>query len=210
MEYNSQRGFLRLKEYGRHIQNLVEHAISLENKEERQDVVNHVIQIMGNLNPHLKNVDDFKHLLWDHLHIMADFKLDVDSPYPLPSKEVLFAKPEKFYYPAKLNKFKHYGKNIVSMIDKAAEMEEGDKKQGYTKCIANYMKIVHNNWNSETVTDETIINDLSILSQDQLHLSDEVTLNKVAPAKKKFTNTRNTRHKGKPFANKNKNYTRSK
>ena len=210
MEYNSQRGFLRLKEYGRHIQNLVEHAISLDNKAERQDVVNHIIHIMGNLNPHLKNVDDFKHLLWDHLHIMADFKLDVESPYPLPSKEVLFAKPEKFYYPAKVNRFRHYGKNIVSMIDKATEMEEGDKKQGYTKCIANYMKIVHNNWNNETVTDETIINDLSILSKDKLHLSDEVTLNKVAPTKKKFTNTRNSRHKGKNYPNKNKNYTRSK
>jgi hypothetical protein len=212
MEYNSQRGFLRLKEYGRHIQNLVEHAISLENKEERQDVVNHIINIMGNLNPHLKNVDDFKHLLWDHLHIMADFKLDVDSPYPLPSKEVLFAKPEKFYYPVKVNRFRHYGKNIISMIDKATEMEEGDKKQGYTKCIANYMKIVHNNWNNETVTDETILNDLSILSKDQLHLGDETTLNKVAPTKKKFTNNnnRNSRHKSKNYTNKSKNYSRGK
>jgi hypothetical protein len=210
MEYNSQRGFLRLKEYGRHIQNLVEHAISLEDKEKRQDVVNQIINIMGNLNPHLKNVDDFKHLLWDHLHVMADFKLDVDSPYPLPSKEVLFAKPETFYYPEKVNRFRHYGKNIISMIEKAIEMEEGEKKHGYTKCIANYMKIVHNNWNSETVTDETIINDLSILSKNQLHLSDEITLNKVSPVKKKYTNNRNnTRHKSKNYS-KNKNYSRSK
>lgn len=210
MEYNSQRGFLRLKEYGRHIQNLVEYAISIDNKEKRQDVVDHIIHIMGNLNPHLKNVDDFKHLLWDHLHIMADFKLDVDSPYPLPSKEVLFAKPERFYYPAKVNRFKHYGKNVVSMIDKASAMEEGEKKLAFTKCIANYMKIVHNNWNSENVSDETIINDLGILSNHQLKLSDEVTLNKVAPVKKKFSNNRNSRHKGKNYSNKNKNYSRSK
>lgn len=213
MEYNSQRGHLRLKEYGRHIQNLVEHAISLDNRAERQDVVDHIIHIMGNLNPHLKNVEDFKHLLWDHLHIMADFKLDVDSPYPLPEKEVLFAKPEKFYYPEKNSRFRHYGKNILSMIEKAIEMEDGEKKAGYTKCIANYMKIVHNNWNSETVTDETIINDLEILSKNQLHLDDAVTLNKVAPSKKKFSNNsnnRNNRNKSKNYSNKRKNYSRNK
>jgi hypothetical protein len=214
MKYNSQRGFLRLKEYGRHIQSLVEHAVSIENKEDRQDIVNHIIHIMGNLNPHLKNVDDFKHLLWDHLHIMADFKLEVESPYPLPTREVLFAKPESFYYPKKNNKFKHYGKNILSMIDKAVVLEDAEKKQGYAKCIANYMKIVHNNWNSETVTDETIINDLEILSSNQLSLSDEVTLNRVAPAKKKFVNNNNrnnlNRHKNKNFQNKHKNFTRTK
>ena len=212
MKYNSQRGFLRLKEYGRHIQELVEHAITIENKEERQDVVNHIIQLMGNINPHLKNVDDFKHLLWDHLHIMADFKLEVESPYPLPSKEVLFAKPEKFYYPVKNNKFKHYGKNILSMIDKAVVLEDKEKKEAYAKCIANYMKIVHNNWNSETVTDETIINDLEILSKNQLSLSDDITLNKVQAAKKVYTNNNQRKNftKNKNFQNKRNNYSKSK
>ena len=128
MEYNTQRGHLRLKEYGRHIQNLVEYAITITEKEKRQDVVDHIVHIMGNLNPHLKNVEDFKHLLWDHLHIMADFSLDVESPYPLPEKEVLFAKPAPFPYPEKNTRFRHYGKNISSMIEKASEMEEGDKK----------------------------------------------------------------------------------
>lgn len=210
MEYNSQRGFLRLREYGRHIQNLVEYAITLEDKEKRQDVVDHVIHIMGNLNPHLKNVDDFKHLLWDHLHVMADFQLEVDSPYPLPKKEVLFAKPERFEYPSKNSRYRHYGKNILSMIEKAVEMEDGEKKIAYTKCIANYMKIVHNNWNSETVTDETIINDLSILSKNKLHLSDEVTLNKVAPSKKKYTSNNRSGRNKKNYSNKRKNYSRSK
>ena len=143
-------------------------------------MVDQIVHIMGNLNPHLKNVEDFKHLLWDHLHIMADFSLDVESPYPLPEKEVLFAKPAPFPYPEKNTRFKHYGKNISSMIEKASEMEEGDKKTAYTKCIANYMKIVHNNWNSETVTDETIINDLEIISKGNLHLGDEVTLKVLA------------------------------
>tara|TARA_B100001093_G_C26685275_1_gene952336 strand:- start:40 stop:675 length:636 start_codon:yes stop_codon:yes gene_type:complete len=211
MEYNSQRGFLRLKEYGRHIQNLVEYAISIPEKEKRQDVIDHVIHIMGNLNPHLKNVEDFKHLLWDHLHIMADFKLDVDSPYPLPDKDVLFAKPEQFYYPIKNRKYRHYGKNILSMIEKASEMEDGETKSAFTKCIANYMKIVHNNWNSDTVTDETIINDLAILSKQKLHLDENIILNKVAPNKKKYVNSnRNNRQKSKNYSNKRKNYTRSK
>jgi len=206
MKYNSQRGQLRLKEYGRHIQKLVEHAISLSDKKERQDVANHIIHIMGNLNPHLKNVDDFKHLLWDHLHIMADFKLDVESPYPLPTKETIYAKPEKFYYPVKNKKYRHYGKNILTMIDKAVEMEDKEKQDGYSKCIANYMKIVHNNWNSETVTDETILNDLEILSNNKLSLDDETTLNKVKNTKKKYTNkNRNNKNRN----NKNNNRSRS-
>lgn len=205
MEYNSQRNHLRLREYGRHIQNLVEHAITIKDKKERQNVANEIISIMGNLNPHLKNVDDFKHLLWDHLHIMADFKLDVDSPYPLPEKEVLFAKPARFYYPQKNRKYRHYGKNILTMINKASEMKDGDKKEGYTKCIANYMKKVHTDWNSETVTDETIFNDLQILSNDKLQLDGEVTLNKVT-AKKKYHNKRRKKNNN----NKRKNYSRSK
>lgn len=191
MKYNSQRGQLRLKEYGRHIQELVEYAASLEKKEDRQDVANHVIQIMGNLNPHLKNIEDFKHLLWDHLHVMADFNLDVDSPYPKPSREEVFSKPERFDYPNKNKKYRHYGKNILTMISKAVEMEDKEKQEGYAKCIANYMKIVHNNWNSETVTDETILNDLEILSNNKLSLSNDITLNKVQSSKKKFTNTKN-------------------
>lgn len=210
MEYNTQRGHLRLREYGRHIQNLVEYAITIPEKDKRQDVVDHIVHIMGNLNPHLKNVEDFKHLLWDHLHIMADFTLDVESPYPLPEKEVLFAKPEPFPYPQKNTRFRHYGKNIMSMIEKAAEMEDGEKKTAYTKCIANYMKIVHNNWNSETVTDETIINDLEIISKGALQLGDEVTLNKVSSNKRKHSGNRGGRNKNKNYSNKRKNYSRSK
>lgn len=207
MKYNSQRGQLRLKEYGRHIQELVEYAITLDKKEDRQDVANHIIQIMGNLNPHLKNVEDFKHLLWDHLHVMADFKLDVDSPYPLPTREEIYAKPEKFDYPNKNKKYRHYGKNILTMINKAVEMEDKEKQDGYSKCIANYMKIVHNNWNSETVTDETILNDLEILSNNKLSLDDETTLNKVQNAKKKYSNNKNRNNKNRN--NKNNNRTRT-
>ncbi|MCB0537980.1 MAG: DUF4290 domain-containing protein [Chitinophagales bacterium] len=202
MDYNTQRGQIQLKEYGRHIQNLVEHAITIKDDKKRQGVAEEIINIMASLNPHLKNVDDFNHLLWDHLFIMSDFKLDVNSPFPIPEREEVFAKPERFSYPKKNTKFKHYGKNIQTMINKAIEMEDGEIKHGFTKCIANYMKIVHNNWNSETVTDETIINDLEIISNDQLSLSDEVTLKNVQSSKKKFNNNNNRNGRN----NKNKNY----
>lgn len=204
MDYNTQRGQIQLKEYGRHIQNLVEHALTIENDEKRQALAEEIINIMACLNPHLKNVDDFNHLLWDHLIIISDFKLNIQSPFPIPEREAVYAKPEKFGYPKKNNKFKHYGKNIQTMINKAIEMEDGEVKQGFTKCIANYMKIVHNNWNSETVTDETIINDLEIISNDQLSLSDEVTLKNVQSNKKKFNNNNNNNRNGRN--NKNKNF----
>ncbi|MCD8528770.1 MAG: DUF4290 domain-containing protein [Chitinophagales bacterium] len=189
MQYNTQRGHLFLKEYGRHIQHLVEYAVSINDKNKRQQVVEEIIQIMGNLNPQLKNVDDFKHLLWDHLHIMSDFKLDVDSPYPIPTKETVYAKPDKFDYPTKIKKNRHYGKNVMSMIEKAIAMKDEEKKEGYSTCIANYMKMVHNNWNSETVTDETILNDLLLLSGHALTLDkDDVTLNKVKNTKRTHNN----------------------
>lgn len=184
MDYNSQRPFLVLREYGRNIQKLIEHALTVEDRAERQKVVNHIIHVMGNLNPHLKNVDDFTHLLWDHLHIMSDFRLDVDSPYPLPLREELFAKPGKFDYPEKNQRFRHYGKNILTMIDKAIAMEESEKKQLFAECIANYMKIVHNNWNRENVTDEIILNDLHVLSNGKLSLGNDTTLNRVKNVRK--------------------------
>jgi hypothetical protein len=212
MEYNSSRPILILKEYGRNIQKLIEHALTIDDKAERQKVVNQIIHIMGNLNPHLKNVEDFNHLLWDHLHIMSDFKLDVDSPYPVPEKETLYAKPQKFDYPQKNERFRHYGKNIMSMIDKAIAMEDEEKKQLFAECIANYMKIVHNNWNRENVTDEIILNDLQTLSGGKLSLGDETTLNKVKNVRK-TDNNRNQRNNGgggKRFPQKHKKFSHNK
>lgn len=215
MEYNSQRPFLVLKEYGRNIQKLIEHAIEIEDRAERQKVVNQIIHIMGNLNPHLKNVDDFNHLLWDHLHIMSDFRLDVDSPYPVPEKETLFAKPEKFPYPEKNDRFRHYGKNILTMIDKAIAMEDSEKKQLFAECIANYMKIVHNNWNRENVTDEIILNDLEVLSGGKLSLGGDTTLNRVKNVRKvENNNSRNNNNRNNqkrfPQGNKRKNFSQNK
>jgi hypothetical protein len=212
MEYNSSRPTLILKEYGRNIQRLIEHALSIDDKAERQKVVNQIIHIMGNLNPHLRNVEDFTHLLWDHLHIMSDFKLDVESPYPIPERETLYAKPDKFDYPEKNERYRHYGKNILTMIDKAIVMEDLEKKQSYAECIANYMKIVHNNWNRENVTDEIILNDLEVLSGGKLSLGGETTLNKVKNVRKPIDNSNRPPQRGnnKRFPPKRKNFTHNK
>lgn len=181
MEYNSQRESIKLLEYGRGIQKLIDHAKTIENKEKRQETAEYILNIMGGINPHLKNVEDFKHLLWDHLHLISDFELNVDSPYPMPNKELIFAKPKQVAYPKKNIRYRHYGKNILSMIKSAAKMEDPDKQMGYAKCIANYMKKVQASRNNsgEIVNDLIIINDLEAISDGVLKLKDETTLSKV-------------------------------
>ena len=114
LEYNSERSKLIIPEYGRHIQKLVNHCVSLDTKEERNTMAKAIIDVMGNLQPHLRDVPDFKHKLWDQLHIMSDFKLDADSPYEKPSKEELQEKPERLPYPKSANKYRFYGNNIPS------------------------------------------------------------------------------------------------
>lgn len=203
MEYNSQREPLKLREYGRSIQKLVDFAKSIENKEERQDVAEHILSIMGGVNPHLKHVEDFKHLLWDHLHLIADFELEVESPYEKPDKETVFAKPAKISYPVKNKRYRHYGKNILSMIASAAKMEDEEKRTEYGKIIANYMKKVQagRNRSGEKVNDLIIINDLETLSDGVLKLEDETTLLKV----KSYRNTRNNNNNNKNTNNRKRN-----
>lgn len=200
MEYNSQRESIKLREYGRSIQKLVAYAKTLENKEDRQDVAEHILSIMGGINPHLKNIEDFKHLLWDHLYLIADFDLDVESPYPVPEMEEVFAKPDKFDYPVRSRKFRHYGRNILSMIKSASEMEDEEKQIEYARTIANYMKKVQasRNRSGEKVNDLIIIDDLETLSGGVLKLEDETTLLKVKTVrnyKNKNTNNNNNNRK---------------
>lgn len=199
MEYNSQRESIVLREYGRSIQKLIDYAKTLETVADRQDAAEHILSIMGGINPHLKNVEDFKHLLWDHLHLIADFELEVVSPYPMPDKEVLFAKPAKLDYPNKNIRYRHYGKNILNMIKSATKMEDHEKQMGYAKCIANYMKKVQASRNNrgEVVNDLIIINDLEAISDGVLKLEDETTLTKVKvnrnSNKRKSNNSSNNR-----------------
>src|SRR5688500_20127080 len=129
MEYNSSRPRLIIPEYGRSIQKMIYYAVSLEDREERNKIAKAIIGVMGQLNPHLRDVNDFKHKLWDHLFIISDFKLDVDSPYPIPSREILTSKPDRINYPTNDIRFKHYGKTIEMLIDKAQTLEEKKMKK---------------------------------------------------------------------------------
>ncbi len=171
MEYNTTRNFLVMREYGRHIQKMVEYLLSLEDKEERQRNAYAVIELMGFLNPHLKNVEDFRHKLWDHLFLISDFKLDVESPYPIPTRETLKAKPERLNYPKRYPKFNHLGKNIEVVIDKALKEENPEKKQGFANAVAYYMKLTYSNWHKELVHDDNIQSELSAMTKGELEFN---------------------------------------
>jgi hypothetical protein len=141
MEYNTTRNHLIVREYGRHIQKMVEYVKTIEDEEKRQRNAQALIELMGFLNPHLKNVEDFRHKLWDHLFVIADFDLDVKSPYPIPTRETLRAKPDVLGYPKRYPRYNHLGKNIEIVIDKALEEENPEKRQGFANAIAYYMKL---------------------------------------------------------------------
>jgi len=171
MEYNTSRNHLSMKEYGRHIQKMVEHVLTIEDKEQRQKNAFAVIELMGFLNPHLKNVEDFRHKLWDHLFFISEFKLEVESPYPIPTRETLKAKPERLPYPKRYPKHNHLGKNIEHVIDKALKEENPDKKQGFANSIAYYMKLTYSNWHKELVNDDTIQAELSSITKGELEFN---------------------------------------
>jgi hypothetical protein len=175
IEYNTERPHLIIPEYGRHIQKMVDHAISLEDKEARNKCAKSIIAVMGNLNPHLRDVPDFQHKLWDQLFIISDFKLDVESPFPKPSKEELTEPPEPLEYPQNFPKYRFYGNNIKRMIDVANKWEDGDMKEGLVMTIANHMKKCFLNWNKDTVEDQVIFKHLFELSDGKIDIrnSDE-------------------------------------
>ncbi|WP_075344289.1 DUF4290 domain-containing protein [Tenacibaculum agarivorans] len=206
LEYNSGRTKLIIPEYGRHIQKLVDHCINLPTKEERNTMAKAIIDVMGNLQPHLRDVPDFKHKLWDQLHIMADFKLDVDSPYEQPSQEELKEKPQSLPYPKSASKYRFYGTNIQTMIDVALTWEDGDMKEALVYTIANHMKKCYLNWNKDNVDDIVIFDHLYELSDTKIdyrekedELADVKVLlkNKNSQGKKKPTNNKNSKNRRK-------------
>ncbi len=168
MEYNTTRNHLVMREYGRHIQKMIEYLLSLEDQEIRQRNAYAVIELMGFLNPHLKNVEDFRHKLWDHLFLISDFKLAVESPYPIPTRETLKSRPGPLPYPKRYPKFSHLGKNLELVINKALKEDIGEKRQGFANAIAYYMKLAYNNWHKETVHDDAIQGELTNITDGQL------------------------------------------
>jgi len=170
LEYNSERSTLIIPEYGRHVQKLVNHCIALEDDDERKKMAHAIINVMGNLQPHLRDVPDFKHKLWDQLFIMSEFQLKVDSPYDKITKEEVNAKPEKLNYPKSASKYKFYGNNIQTMIDVALSWDQGELREALVLNIANHMKKCYLNWNKDTVEDFVIFKHLNDLSKGEIDL----------------------------------------
>ena len=160
-----------MREYGRHIQKMIEYVLTIEDPERRQQNAQTLIELMGFLNPHLKNVEDFRHKLWDHLFYISDFKLEVDSPYPIPQKETYKAKPQPLPYPKRHPKYSHLGKNLELVINKALKEENPEKRQGFANAIAYYMKLAYNNWHKDVVHDDAIQSELTGITEGQLEFT---------------------------------------
>jgi len=202
-DYNTTRNELILAEYGRNVQNMVKYIIELPDREERNKYAQAVIDLMGFLNPHLRDVADFKHKLWDHLHIISGYKIDVDSPYPKPTPEAALIKPGHIGYPQQKIKYKHYGKTVEVMIEKAKAVDEPERRAAMVQGIANFMKMAYVTWNKDSVADETIFKNLRELSAGQLELDENINLNKVE-FKPVVTRPSNNNNRGRQNNNNNK------
>ena len=168
MEYNTTRSKLLMPEYGRNVQKMIEYLLTVEDREKRLRNAEVIIELMGTLNPHLKTIEDYKHKLWDHLYQMTDFKLEVDSPYPRPTAEEVFKKPECLPYPQSPVKHRHLGKNLQGLLDKAMAETNEEKRFGLTQEIGYYMKLAYGNWHKEPVHDDMIKNELAEITGGQL------------------------------------------
>jgi hypothetical protein len=205
MPYNTSRGKMIMREYGRHVQQMVEYAATIKDKDKRNEQVKIIIELMGQMNPHLRNVEEFRHKIYDHIYIMADYEIDIESPYPKPDREVIEKKPDPLPYPKQKLAHKHYGKNIERMIAKAKTFDEKEKQEIYVQYLANYMKLVHNNWNKENVTDDVIRQDLKIMSKGTLELPSDTELQTYrAPQQQNRSHGRGGHH-GRKGGGKNRN-----
>ncbi|RRJ88451.1 DUF4290 domain-containing protein [Paenimyroides tangerinum] len=201
LEYNAERTDLVLPEYGRHLHKLIDQIIKIEDKETRNKAANYVIDIMGSMNPHLRDVPDFQHKLWDQLFKMSKFKLDVDSPYPIPNADSISIKPAELAYPQNFPKYRFYGNNITYMINKALSWEPGEMRDALIIVIANHMKKSYLSWNKETVADGVIFEHLYDLSKGEIDLakttenlsnsSDLIRVNKKQTNKSNFSSNNN-------------------
>ncbi|MCH2197661.1 MAG: DUF4290 domain-containing protein [Flavobacteriales bacterium] len=207
LPYNSERPDLIIPEYGRNIQQMVDFAVTVEDREERNKVVGAIISVMGQLFPYLRDIEDFKHKLWDHIQIMSGFQLDVDSPYPLPEPETIQSKPDSVDYPEYDIKYGHYGKILERLIDKASAMEDGEEKDAFTKSIADLMKRHYVAYNRRTVEDDLIRKQLVELSDGKLKVPDDyelVSANDVVKLMGTVKNTASNKGKKGPMKKKKK------
>jgi hypothetical protein len=176
MDYNTTRPAMTIPEYGRNIQEMILYTCTVPDREKRNKAAKFIVNIMAQMHPQVKDTIDYKRKLWDHMYIISNYALDVDSPFPPPPPLTLSTKPEKISYHDKEIEFKHYGKNIAVIIEKAAEFPEGEEKDALVKAIAIHLKKSYLNWNRESVDDELIEEHLKILSKGRLKLKEDVKL----------------------------------
>jgi hypothetical protein len=179
MDYNTQRKKLELPEYGRSIHKMVDWVTTIEDRDERNRQIHAVITVMGNMNPHLRDVNDFKHKLWDHVHIMSDFKIDIDSPFPIPTKESFNTPIHTIPYASDPIRIRHYGRNVQMMIDIMANAKNSEIKEKSLIMLANHMKKSYVTWNKETISDDIIFRDIEYLSGGKIQIPNTV---KLSPA----------------------------
>lgn len=191
MEYNTELSKLIIPEYGRNVQRMVEYLMTIEDKEKRNHQANAVIEVMGNLNPHLRDVPHFKHKLWDHLFIMSEFKLDVDTPYEKPEQEELVKRPDPMAYPQSRIRLRHFGKNILKMIEKAVEIEDEAIQNEMVLAICNHMKKSYVSWNNSSVEDGVIVNQFNKMADGKIEAPLDLKLSYVEFNAKKRNNTNN-------------------
>jgi len=173
MEYNTTRGPMKISEYGRNIQNMILYIASLPDREQRNRLTSTLVNILAIMNPDMRDQVDIKHKLYDHVHLMSDFTLDIDSPYPVPPRPEEAPAPARVPYTQENIKLRPYGKYMQRMIEKAVEYEEGEEKDALVKTIANNLKKMYLNWNRDSVNDELIYEHLSLLSGKKLKLRED-------------------------------------
>lgn len=179
--YNTERVTLHIPEYGRNVQKMVDYLKTIEDREKRNQQARAIIKVMEILNPAVHLQEDYEHKLWDHLYIISDFDLDIDSPYPMPAPESLHERPQMVPIQKKPIKANHYGRNIENMIDLIAEKEDGDTKASMIRSLAIYMRQQYLIWNKDTVADETIFQDIVNLSDGRIQIPEGMSLGKMGP-----------------------------
>lgn len=217
MEYNTSRELMAIKEYGRGVHDMVKFLLTIEDRDVRQRNAEAVIEVMAILSPQMKAIEDYKHKLWDHLFLISDYQLDVDSPYPIPVKEMKLSRPEPLPYPKTKIRWNHFGKKFEELFVRAMDEQDEEKKQGFITILALYMKIAYNNWHKENIHDDMIKDELAQMSKgkliydpnvkftDTVSTSIEGTINPIEKNKKNFSTNFRNNNNNRNFRNNNNN-----
>lgn len=198
LKYNTQDEIIKLSEYGRGVQEMVEH-LKLEKDRDKRNILAHTVhKVMVNLNPDIKNQNNYEQTVWDHMHEIANYELDIDNDYPAPEPSAKEESPEHLGYKSVLSKYRYYGRNLIDMIDGAKDMEDGELKSMYINYIASFMVNSSRNWNDEELTPTQVVQHLADLSQGKLQVNpDSLDIHLEKVTRRPNNNNRNNRNKGK-------------